>query len=330
MLTARSVQNSVDSELKNSSTLSHGKSRRDVMKKNMKRFLAIVGICLAPGLTQAQYRFITIDVPGATATEANGNSTRAIAGDFTDANENLHGFVLDHGTFTTLDVSGAVGGTTINGINAPGQLAGTYTDALTSHAFFAHQAFFANQAVFTTLDPSKFTIESQGGFINALGQVVGGYKETSQEFHCFIWRNGIFNTFNVPGDNPLRREVAFGINDRGAVVGTYAAVGDLPPRRHGFLRSSNGAFTTIDKPEAVLTVAEGINDAGTIVGLYGLADGSLHGFVSNNGVDFTTVDVPDAKATQIFAINPQGQIVGIYVDSQDNEHGFLGIPVPMQ
>jgi hypothetical protein len=45
ILTARSVQNSVDSEFKNSSTLSDGKSRGDVMKKNTKRFLAIIGIC---------------------------------------------------------------------------------------------------------------------------------------------------------------------------------------------------------------------------------------------------------------------------------------------
>ena len=76
-----------------------------------------------------------------------------------------------------------------------------------------------------------------------------------------------------------------------------------PPRRHGFLRSSKGAFTTVDVPDAVLTVAEGINNPGTIVGLYQAKDGSFHGFVSNNGVVFTKVDVPGSSVTQIFSIN---------------------------
>ena len=50
-----------------------------------------------------------------------------------------------------------------------------------------------------------------------------------------------------------------------------------PDHRHGFLRSSKGAFTTIDVPVPVpgedmgiadLTIGEGINNAGTIVGVY--------------------------------------------------------------
>jgi len=173
------------------------------------------------GLTQAQYKFTTIDVPGATATEANGNSTNAIAGDFNDAKGIDHGFVFKNGVFTTINVPGAVN-TSINGINASGRLAGTWDDGNISHAFFEDKGFF------TTLDPPG-SIESQGGFINAQGKVVGGYEDANQKFHCFIWSNGIFTTFNVPGDNSLRRTVAFGINDVGTAVGTYAATGDLPP-----------------------------------------------------------------------------------------------------
>jgi hypothetical protein len=47
MLTVTPVQNSVDGQFENSSTFNHGKSRRDVMKKNRKGFLVIVGIGLA-------------------------------------------------------------------------------------------------------------------------------------------------------------------------------------------------------------------------------------------------------------------------------------------
>jgi hypothetical protein len=63
-----------------------------------------------PGLTQAQYTFTTIDVPGSTRTAANGNSTHEIAGEFDDADGNTHGFVLNKGVFTTINAPGAVGG----------------------------------------------------------------------------------------------------------------------------------------------------------------------------------------------------------------------------
>ena len=42
----------------------------------------------------AQYRFTPIDVPGAGATSADGNSTHEITGEFDDADGNTHGFVL--------------------------------------------------------------------------------------------------------------------------------------------------------------------------------------------------------------------------------------------
>jgi hypothetical protein len=280
-----------------------------------------------PGLTQAQYSFTTIDVPNAIATAANGNSTNAIAGQFDDAN-GRHGFVLKNGGFTTINAPGAEGGTIINGINAPGQLAGTFNvTGGTPHAFFDNNGFF------TTLDPPNST-RSQGGFINAKGQVVGTYRgivktgDTNQTRHGFIWRNGAFTTFNVPGDDPVLGTVAFGINDIGEVVGDYVAAGDVNPdgtakHRHGFLRSSKGDFTTFDVPGAVITIGEGINNPGTIVGLY-VANGNMHGFVLKNSV-FTTVDVSD-QPTEINSINAKGEIVGFYSDSNGVQHGFLGVP----
>jgi hypothetical protein len=75
-------------------------------------------------------------VPGSTGTDANGNSTHAIAGDFTDRGGNTHGFVLSGSTFTTIDVPGAAF-SSVNGINAIGQLDGTYQDTVRFHAFFS-------------------------------------------------------------------------------------------------------------------------------------------------------------------------------------------------
>ena len=287
-----------------------------------------------PGLTQAQYTFTTIDVPKATATLANGNSTDAIAGQFDDA-DGTHGFVLNNDGFTTINEPAAAGFTAINGINSSGQLAGTYFDAGgTPHAFFDKNGNFI-----TLIPPGS--IRSQGGFINTQSQVVGTYRDANQKRHGFIWRNGRFTTtFNVPDDDAFFGTVAFGINDSGDVVGNYVANGEVRkggdksqnPPRHGFRRSSNGDFTRFDVPGAYITIGEGINNAGTIVGVYVLTDGKLHGFVLNNGVVFTTVDVPDSKGkaqqTEINSINANGEIVGFYNDSKGVAHGFLGVPTP--
>jgi probable HAF family extracellular repeat protein len=285
-----------------------------------------------PGLTQAQYSFKTIDVPNATATLANGNSTNAIAGQFDDAH-GTHGFVRDiNGVFTTINEPDAAGFTAINGINSSAQLAGTYNDAGgTPHAFFK------NNGNFKTLVPPG-SIRSQGGFINTQGQVVGTYRDENNKRHGFIWLPGRFTTFNVPGDDPVLGTVAFGINDFGEVVGNYVAAGDVKPNgsathRHGFLRSSDGtSFTTFDVPNAIITIGEGINNNGTIVGVYTLTDGKLHGFVLNNGVFTNPVDVPDsngkAQQTEINSINLNGEIVGFYNDFKGVAHGFRGVPTP--
>ena len=281
--------------------------------------VVVFGLFLSvPAWAQEQYRFITIDVPEATATAANGNSTHEIAGQFDDAGGNTHGFVLNKGVFTTIDVPGAVF-TIINGINASGRLAGTYSiagDPKPNHAFFW------SKGDFTTLDPLGAT-RSQGGFLNAQGEVVGTYRDEFEKRHGFIWRKGNFTTFNVPGDHPVLGTVALGINDIGQIVGNYVAAKDN--QRHGFLRSSKGDFTTLDVPGADITIAQGINNAGTIVGAYVVGD-IVHGFVLTNGI-FTTVDVKDALETQIFSINAKGEIVGLYFDAAGVTHGFLGTPV---
>jgi uncharacterized membrane protein len=282
-------------------------------------------------LVQAQYTFTTIDVPGATAQSANGNSTHEVAGDFTDNDGVTHGFVLSKGVFTTVDVPGAAF-TQINGINAPGRFAGTYSNTPPdpeTGALENARGFFSSKGDFVTIHPPQSS-RTQVGFLNAQGEVVGTFRDANasppQKRRGFIWKDGHVTTiFNVPGDDPVGGTVAFGINDKGETVGNYLDPG--VGRFKGFFRSSKGKFTTFEVPGAIRTIGEGINNEGTIVGVYvNEADGSIHGFVLRNGI-FTTVDVPDAVETQVFSINSKGEIVGLYVDAADVEHGFLGTPI---
>jgi len=129
----------------------------------------------------------------------------------------------------------------------------------------------------------------------------------------FLWNDGTFTTFNVPGALP-NTTVATGINNSGEIVGSFVdSTGE-----HGFLYV-NGVFTTINVPGSTSTMVNGINDAGQIVGSFSTSSiGPLQqSFLYSNGV-FTTINGPHSGAS---GINSAGQIVGtmgIY-----NEQAFL-------
>ena len=102
-------------------------------------FLGAVLILVANPVTARAFTFTTIDVPGATSTEASGINERSwVVGHYLDASGAQHGFALLPGpTFITIDVPGATS-TEVSGINAEGQIVGNYTDAAgTLHGFVA-------------------------------------------------------------------------------------------------------------------------------------------------------------------------------------------------
>lgn len=123
---------------------------------------------------------------------------------------------------------------------------------------------------------------------------------------------------------------AFGINERGQIVGQYS---DSNFEFHGFLLSG-GQFTTIDDPNADPFSSQGalgINTGGEIVGFYTDANFVNHGYLLFRG-QYTTLDDPNAgsfpggnpqQGTVAAGINELGQIVGYYFDNIGNAHGFL-------
>jgi probable HAF family extracellular repeat protein len=74
--------------------------------------------------------FTPINFPLATSTSAFGiNDAGEIAGFYSDAAGNAHGFIYGDGAFSTVDVAGARG-TQLIRIKNGGQVTGVYTDAL--------------------------------------------------------------------------------------------------------------------------------------------------------------------------------------------------------
>jgi hypothetical protein len=204
---------------------------------------------------------------------------------------------------------------------------------------FSALALYLMSGVAAAQDGSAFipinfpgAILTQALDINTRSDIVGRYIDTGSKAHAFLLSGGSFTTIDPPdatgvilsppctfpqaaGATATR---AAGINPSGDIVGRYT---DAAVVTHGFLLSQ-GAYTTIDFPDAIYTQALGINPAGEIVGDYIDSGCSTHGYVLNQGV-FTTLDFPGALFTRPQGINPEGHIVGLYGTTDGKVHGFL-------
>jgi uncharacterized membrane protein len=147
--------------------------------------------------------------------------------------------------------------------------------------------------VFTTIDVPG-SVNTTLSSINASGQIVGRYLDSSNHSHGFLDDHGVFTTIDVPGSV---NTIAFGINVKGQIVGTYE---DSSAHLHGFL-DDHGVFTTIDVPGSVNTEASGFNVKGQIVGSYDDSSGQTHGFVATpiHGADPVNVVGVNPAATQV-------------------------------
>src|SRR5436309_264443 len=117
-------------------------------------------------------------------------------------------------TFTTIDISGAES-SIATGINATGQIVGTYNLSGFTHGYLR------NGDTITAIDVPN-ALGTGPGAINARGQIAGTYTVpfgASVRSHGFVWENGVFTFIDVPGAFQTR---VVGINDRGQIVGDYS------------------------------------------------------------------------------------------------------------
>jgi probable HAF family extracellular repeat protein len=176
------------------------------------------------------------------------------------------------------------------------------------------------QLVFTTLEVlGAVSTNAQG--INARGDVVGIYTDTSGLNHGFLWSGGEFATIDVP---EARVTAARAIGPNGEIVGTYQRVGEsgnIPS--HGFLLTAQGKFLSMDFPGHANTIPQRILADGTVLGCYHDADlmASMHGMMmSRDGV----AELPEGMSMHNGA-TPDGKlIVGLYTDMMDGRgKGYL-------
>jgi probable HAF family extracellular repeat protein len=191
------------------------------------------------------------------------NNSGQIVGAYGDASGVVHGFLLDQGSYTTLDVPGAQY-TFANGINASGQIVGYYWDAFPPATI---HGFLLDQGNYSTLDMPSWNDTFPTG-INDSRQIVGSLgNDPLGDWYSFLGDSGNYTMLDV-------QALVFGINNAGQIVGAYIGGSTI----HGFL-FDQGGYTTLDVPGASYTSAQGINDSGQIVGAYTDAGGT-HGFLA--------------------------------------------------
>jgi uncharacterized membrane protein len=127
------------------------------------------------------------------------------------------------------------------------------------------------------------------------------------------------------GTDPGQGTFANGITQKGTVAGWYV---DKYGVSHGFVRTLDGAFTTVDGPNALLSWVEGMNSYGEAAGYYADANITWHGLLWSPKTGLSTFDIPGAgtgfaQGTYAANINDSGTVNGLYFDSIGMIHGFL-------
>jgi uncharacterized membrane protein len=268
-------------------------------------FIACVIAGAQTNYTCEDYKFFTVDQPGASQVQGVGiNRSDTVVGFFTDENLVRHGFFRHkRGGVHPYTVRGAES-TTLNGINDDRTVVGSYD----SHAFkLAHRKV-------KTIDFPGSVFASANG-INDRGHIVGTYNLTGSAAFGFLLRHGHYNTLAVPG---AVSTIPTGINDRGIVVGRYFTK-TFSSQGFVFLKHR---YVTLNFPGALNTFLGGINDSGSIAGSWSDGQGGGGGFVYKDG-KFLDTSTPHTEIIPQ-SINRNGDITGIAVDNSGTATGFLG------
>jgi hypothetical protein len=232
----------------------------------------------------------------------------------------------DYGRYITFDVPGSSCQADFFtcmlalAINAQGSVIGTYADANQGIHGFLRTA----DGKFEDLDPPRASCPSFFSFcsypvaINDGGTIAGWYATGSSSGSYIRAADGTFTLFNDP--DAFCCTTAASMNAAGTVVGTF---GDQNFVTHGFIRTTNGKFATLDVAGATSTQPITINDNGTIAGNFSDANGVQHGFVRNHDEDITTFDPPGSVYTTVgtpssltgltsIALNASDQVIGSF------------------
>lgn len=284
--------------------------------------LALITALIAAAPTvRASYTFTNFSVPGAIGSQIQGISGNTIYGDYFDANQAEHGFVMSNGQLTTFDAplagAGYREGTMVSGISGS-EVVGTVNDTnKVNHGFIESGGAYSIYDAPASSETFILGIDGQN--------IVGSYLvPPTSRVYGFIYSGSGFTQISDPLI-PAFAPITWGFAISGSTV-----AGDYIDEREvarGFVFNGR-TYTTIDDP---LAGTDGSVLAGTIIRAI---DGSrlLGDYVDNNGVEhgfiydgstFETVDFPSYDTTLTGEFG--NTVVGYYYDPNANVfQSFIG------
>jgi uncharacterized membrane protein len=167
-----------------------------------------------------------IDAPGAVGTTALGVNNRAqVVGAYWQDDGTAHGYLWDRGRFTTIDVPGAAVTQPLD-INDRGQVVGFYLDDLTGRPGSIHGYLWERGRLVTIDAPDApvtlpFDINNRGQIVGQLRTDVTVPPAEDPGTGGFLLAKGVTGPFTPVGFPGAPRSVAYGLNDRGQIVGLY-------------------------------------------------------------------------------------------------------------
>lgn len=221
------------------------------------------------------------------------------------------------GAFEPIEKPGATA-TRAFGINAQGDIVGSYTVGTVTHGYVL------SHGVFTTIAYPGATMTEAWG-INPRGDIIGRYtRGVPGEIRGFLLRHGSFTDISI-GNHLITLPTKIGHS--GEIVGCFHDVNTFNDMYGYVQRGSDVSVFTLPStvfPAGSAAMHNGIVPGGrTIVGLMNHSPGRARGYVvtDNDVNNVTYLDAPGSTSTQAWDLNPLGTIVGQYT-AAGRIHGF--------